>query len=206
MIKILGRPNSSNVQKVMWCIGELGLKHERLDVGGPYGGNDTPEFLAMNPNGLVPVLQEGPVTLWESNTIVRYLGARYGAGTLWPIDSAGRAAAEMWMDWQLSALNPALAPLFMGYVRTPAEQRDLRALETAHKNAVRLLGMLDRHLAQRLFVAGTAFTVGDIPAGVWAYRWYNLPVERPAMPHLEAWYARLQERPAYRVHVMLPLT
>src|SRR5215475_10272940 len=130
MIKIWGRNTSSNVQKVMWAIGEIGLPHERIDIGGPFGKNREPAYLAMNPNGLVPTLEEEDgFLLWESNTIVRYLAAKHGPGKLEPSDLRNRASAQKWMDWQLSVANPAIKPVFWGLIRTPADKRDPKAIE-----------------------------------------------------------------------------
>jgi glutathione S-transferase len=206
MIKLWGRRNSSNVQKVLWCLDELGLRYEQVDIGGPFGGNSDPAYLALNPNGLVPTLQEDGVTIWESNTIVRYLAARHGAGTLWPLGSADRAAAERWMDWQLGTLAPHMGTLFMSHIRTPPEQRDLGAMDRAFDAAIRLFRILDSHLANRAYVAGDRLTVGDIPVGIMAYRWFALPLQRPDYPALSAWSDRLAERPAYQKHVIQPLT
>lgn len=208
MLKIWGRNNSINVQKVMWCIGELGLAHERVDVGGAFGGLDTPEYGAMNPNRRIPVLQDGDLTLWESQAIVRYLAARHGAGTLWAEDPAVRAAADMWMDWKITTIYADMTKLFWDRVRLPAAERDPVGTAEAVARLGPLWGVLDAHLAQRSYVAGDEMTMGDIPVGVAARRWFYLTEaeERPSHPHLQAWYARLQERAAYRDHVMVPMT
>ncbi|MGQ0674505.1 MAG: glutathione S-transferase family protein [Rhodospirillales bacterium] len=206
MLKILGRNNSSNVQKVLWCCGELGLKFERADLGGPFGGNKEASYLALNPMGLIPTIDDDGFVLWESNAILRYLAAKHGAGGLWPADPKTRADADRWMDWQLSAVGPAITPVFMGLIRTPPEKRDHAAIEAGRKRTAELFGMLDAHLARRRFVAGDSLTVGDIPLGVMAYRWFNFPVERPEHKHARAWYERLTQRPAFKQHVMLPIT
>jgi glutathione S-transferase len=206
VLKILGRNNSSNVQKVMWCVGELGLKHERADVGGPFGGNKEAKYLALNPMGLVPTIDDDGFVLWESNAIVRYLAAKHGAGTLWPTDLRQRADADRWMDWQASAVGPAITPVFMGLIRTPPDKRDPAAIEAGRKRTAELMAVLDAHLARRRFVAGDSLTMGDIPLGVMAYRWFNFAIERPETKHLRAWYERLTQRPAYKQHVMLPIT
>lgn len=207
MLKIYGRNTSSNVQKVMWAIGELGLPHERLDVGGRFGGNREPAYLAMNPNGLVPTLQDGDFVLWESNAIVRHLAHRHGAGTLEPADWRTRAQADKWMDWQLSVVAPAIFAAFWGLIRTPAEQRDHAAIAASQAKTAETMKILDAQLGRTRFVAGDAFSMGDIPLGVMAYRFRQLCPERPALPHLESWYARLQERKAFREHVeSIPLT
>lgn len=205
-MKILGRKNSSNVQKVMWCIGELGLKHERVDIGGPFGGNQEPKYLALNPMGLIPTMDEDGFVLWESNSIVRYLAGKDEAGTLSPSDPRKRAEAERWMDWQLSAVGPAITPVFMGLIRTPPDKRDPAAIEAGRKRTAELFAMLNAHLATRKFMTGDSLTIGDIPLGIMAYRWFNFPVERPEHKHARAWYERLTQRPAFKQHVMLPIT
>lgn len=206
MLKVWGRANSVNVQKVMWAVGELGLEHERIDVGGRFGGLDTPEYAAMNPNRRVPTLDDGGTIVWESNACVRYLAARYGAGTLWPEDPAARAAADMWMDWQITALHPDMTVVFWGLVRTPEDQRDVGAINAAAARVGEVWKILDHHLASRPFVAGDALTIGDVPVGAMCYRYHELDIERPKLPNVDAWYARLRERAPYRTHVMLPVT
>ena len=205
MIKVLGRLTSINVQKVMWCIDGLGLAHERTDLGGPFGGNKEAAYLAKNPNGVVPTIEDDGFVLWESNTCVRYIAAKYGAGTLWPTDPRVRADGERWMDWQLSTLGAPMTTVFWTFVRTKPEDRDLKAAEAAAKRLNELYPMVDKALAGRRFLAGDQLTVGDIELGGFAYRWYNLPVERVRLPNFEAWYARLGERPAYKKNVMNPL-
>ena len=205
MLRILGRDTSSNVQKVLWAAGELGLEFEREDIGGPFGGNDEPDYLALNPNGYVPTLIDGDYTLWESNSIVRYLSATHGAGTLWPSDPRVRGSAERWMDWQIATLSPTMVTMFRGLVRTPPEERDMAAIAAARDGTARLFSMLDAALAGSDYVAGDEFTVGDIPVGIAAYRWYRLDIQREDFRNLERWYRRLTERPAYREHIMRPL-
>ena len=205
MLRILGRDTSSNVQKVLWAAGELGLDFEREDIGGVFGGNDTPEYLALNPNGTVPTLIDGDYTLWESNSIVRYLAATHGAGTLWPEDSRARGAAERWMDWQIATLSPTMVTVFRGLVRTPPEARDMARIAEARDRTARLFAMLDGALAGSEYVAGDDFTMGDIPVGIAAWRWYSLDIEREDFRSLERWYRRLTRRPAYREHIMNPL-
>lgn len=206
MLKIWGRKNSINVQKVMWTVGELGLQHERVDVGGAFGGLDTPEFGAMNPNRKIPVVQDGDATVWESNAAVRYLAARYGAGSLWAEDPVRRWQADCWMDWQATTVHPDINPIFWGLIRTPEEQRDMKAIMAAAERLGRTWPILDAHLAQRSFVAGDRLTMGDIPVGCHYWRYRNLDVPRPDLPNLERWFGRLQEREPYRQHVMIPLT
>lgn len=206
MLKIWGRTNSINVQKVMWTVAELGLAHERVDAGGAFGGLDSPAYAAMNPNRLIPVLQDGEAVIWESNSIVRYLAARYAAGGLWPQDPSERAAADRWMDWQLSTVQPAMGPVFLGLIRTPPEQRDMAAIRMHAARLGQAMQILDGHLARSRFVAGDSLTMGDIPVGCVAWRYLNLPIDRPELPNLARWSTELQTREPYRRHVMLPLT
>ncbi|MGD9921302.1 MAG: glutathione S-transferase family protein [Pseudorhodoplanes sp.] len=207
MLKIYGRNTSSNVQKAMWAIGELNLKHERLDVGGAFGKNNEPDYLAMNPNGLIPTLVEGDFILWESNSIVRYLARVYGAGTLEPSDQKQIARAGQWMDWQLTVVGPAIFHAFWGLIRTPAEKRDMAAITESQRKTIAAMKMLDAQLARTAYVAGDRFSMGDIPVGVMAYRFRQLCPERPDMPHLERWYAAVEKRPAFQDHVgSIPLS
>jgi glutathione S-transferase len=206
MLKILGRANSINVQKVLWCADELGLAYERTDIGMEFGGNREPAYLAMNPNGLVPTIEDDGLVLWESNAIVRYLAATYGAGTLWPTDPRRRGETDRWMDWQLTTVGRDMGVVFWGLIRTPPEKRDLAAIETSRKALLEIWARLDRHLAEHAFVGGDSLTMGDIPLGCFAYRWQSLPLERNHLPHLDAWYQRLSARSAYRKNVMIPLT
>jgi glutathione S-transferase len=207
MLKIWGRKNSINVQKVMWTVGELGLKHQRVDVGGPFGRNREPEYLKMNPNGLVPVLEDEGLVLWESNAIVRYLGARYGKDNFWAEDPAKRAESDKWMDWMTTTINPAVFPTFWGLIRTPPEQRDMKAIEAARVKTADLLKIFDDHLARRSYVVGQALSIGDIPMGCFVNRWFALPIERPDYANVAAYYERLKQRPAFMEHVGgIPLT
>lgn len=206
MLKIWGRKDSSNVQKVLWCCGELEIPFERVDLGGAFGGNKEKPYLDLNPNGLVPTIQDGDFVLWESNSIMRYLVDKYRGGQLLPATPEGRADANRWLDWQLTTLGPAMVPLFWGLVRTPAEKRDPSAIQSAFDKSSKAWQLLDHCLANKPYVTGDAFTLGDIPVGVWAYRWSNLPIERPGLKNLAAWYKRLCQRPAYRTHIMIPMT
>ena len=202
MIKIWGRNTSSNVQKVMWAIGEIGLPHERIDIGGPFGRNREPAYLAMNPNGLVPTIEEEDgFLLWESNTIVRYLAAKHRSGLLEPAEAHTRARANAWMDWQLSVLAPAITPFFVGLIRTPPEKRNHAAIEDAKKRTTDAIAILDAALAKSAYVAGDAFSYGDIPSAVMANRYRQLAPDRPAFPHFERWYAAIAARPAFKDQV-----
>jgi glutathione S-transferase len=202
MIKVWGRNTSVNVQKVMWAVGELGLPHERIDVGGAFGKNREPAYLALNPNGLVPTLEEDGFLLWESNSIVRYLAAKYGAGTLEPTDPHARARAGSWMDWQLSVAGPALTPVFWGLIRTPAEKRDHAAIEAGKVKSMAAMAILDAQLANTAYVAGDTLTMGDIPVALMAYRFRRLVPDRTGLDNLERWFTTIEQRPAFKEHVL----
>ena len=205
MLKIWGRTSSINVQKVMWAVAELGIAHERVDAGLHYGGVNEPWYRAMNPNGRVPVIDDEGFVLWESNAIVRYLAARHGAGALCPADPKARADADRWMDWATTTMAPVMTPLFWGLIRTPAEKRDIKAIEAERVKMEEVMTLLDAHLATRPFVAGDAFTMGDIPVGCFTYRWRALPIIHGAHIHLARWFARLSGCAAYQKQVMHPL-
>ena len=206
MLKIWGRNNSVNVIKVLWCAAELGLDFDRANIGGAFGGNDRPEYLAKNPMGRVPTVEDGDLVLWESQAIVRYLAATHGIGTLWPEDPGERALSDLWMDWYTAHLHPPMTTIFWGLVRTAEANRDNDAIATAKVEAGKLWSVLDQHLEGCDFVNGGQLTIGDFPVGAAAFRYYSLVEERPAMPNLDRWYAVLGERPAYRTHVMNPLS
>jgi glutathione S-transferase len=202
MIKVWGRNTSSNVQKVMWAIGEIGLPHQRIDVGGAFGKNREPAYLAMNPNGLVPTLEEEDgFLLWESNTIVRYLAAKHKAGGLEPADLRTRALASKWMDWQLAVASPAIFACFWGLIRTPADKRDHTAIEESKKKTTVAMTMLDQQLAKTRYLAGDDFSYGDIPVGIIAYRYRQLVPERPPLANFERWYGAISSRPAFKDHI-----
>ena len=205
MLKVWGRRSSFNLQKVMWLVDELGLPHEHTELGGSFGGLDTPEFLAMNPHGRVPVIDDDGVVVWESHTILRYLAARYGGTQWWPDDPAARSLQDRWMDWSATTLQPDfLMGVFWGFFRTPMAQHDVPAIRAKIAACTRHFRLLDRMLEGHAFMLGDAPTLADIPIGTCLYRYYNLDIDRPAVPNVEAWYARLQTRPAYRKHVMVP--
>jgi glutathione S-transferase len=206
VIKVWGRNTSSNVQKVMWAIGEIGLPHQRIDIGGSFGQNREPGYLAMNPNGLVPTLEEDDgFLLWESNSIVRYLAAKHKA--LEPTDLRERALASKWMDWQLSVAGPAIFGCFWGLIRTPPDKRDHAAIEDSKKKTTAAMAMMDQQLAKTAYLAGDEFSYGDIPVGIIAYRYCQLVPERPPLPNFERWYAAISARQAFKDHVgAVPLT
>ena len=205
-IKIWGRRDSSNVQKVLWCCGELGIAFERIDIGGKFGGNKKKPYLDRNPNGLVPTIEDGSFVLWESNSIMRYLVDKYGQGKLLPSMPEGRADANRWLDWQLSTFNPAIVPLFWGLIRTPEEKRDKAVMDAALQKTINAWKIVDDQLARASYLAGNEFSLGDIPLGVWAYRWYNLPIEPPDFKNIKSWYDRLCRREPYKSHIMIPVT
>src|ERR1700704_5471822 len=206
MLTIWGRNNSVNVQKPLWCCEETGVQYERVDAGGTFGVVNTPQYRNLNPNGLVPTIEDDGFVLWESNAIVRYLSAKHGAGTLWPNDPRQRADADRWMDWTTSTVAPALTPVFWGLIRTPPEKRNVAAIEAEAEKVGQAFQVLDQSLEGRDHVAGKSFTMGDIPLGAFVHRWYALAVTRPKLPRVEAYYQRLQQRASYKKHVMLPLT
>ena len=203
MMKIWGRNTSSNVQKVMWAIDELGIDVERIDVGGAFGKVKEAPYLAMNPNGLVPTLEEDDgFLLWESNSIVRYLGAKFDkSGVLEPKDAHARAVASQWMDWQLSVCGPGIIPVFWQLIRTPPEKRDMAAVKSFTEKSIENFAMLDAQLGKTQFVAGDAFSYGDIPVGVMCYRFVQLVPERPKTPNLDRWYAAISGRKAFKNQV-----
>lgn len=205
MLKLWGRTNSVNVKKALWCLGELGLPYERLDAGMQFGVVNTPEYRKMNPNGRVPTIEDDGFVLWESHTIVRYLCAKHSMGKLCPSDLRVRADAERWMDWAFT-FQSAMRDVFWGLIRTPPEKRDAKAIDAGVKASHELAGMLDGVLADRPYVAGDQFTMGDIPIGCEVQRYLRVPIERPSRPHLEAWFERLRQRPPFVKHVDLPLT
>jgi glutathione S-transferase len=208
MIKIWGRNTSSNVQKTMFAVGELKLPHERIDVGGAFGKTREPFYLAMNPNALVPTLEEEDgFTLWESNSIIRYLAAKHGVGSLMPGDLRTAALASKWMDWQLSVFGPAITPVFWNMIRTPLEKRDHKAIDDGKVKSTAAVKMLDDQFAKTAYAAGEAFSMGDIPIAVMSYRYRQLVTDRPTLPNFERWYAAIALRPAFREHVSaIPLS
>lgn len=204
MLTIWGRTTSLNVQKVMWAAAELGLTVKRIDVGGPFGGLDTAEFGALNPNRTIPVLQDGAFTLWESNAIVRYLADAYPRAGFSPSGAQEAGLAGQWMDWSATSLySDIVSTCFMGLIRTPAAQRDAAAIAAAAERVGQRLKVLDAHLAGRNFILGDELTTADIPVGAMMYRYFTLPIARPSLPAVEAWYGRLSSTAPYRIHVMV---
>ncbi len=204
MLKVWGRRSSFNVQKVLWLVGELRLAHEHIPAGGSFGGLEAPSFRAMNPHGRVPVIADGELVVWESHAILRYLAARHDAGGFWRTDPSERSRIDGWMDWSQTRLQPDfLMGVFWGFYRTPEAQRDWPAIRNSLARCADHFRLLDDVLADRPFLAGEELSLADIPAGTSLYRYFELDIERPATPNVTAWYRRLQERPAYREHVMI---
>ena len=205
MLKLWGRANSSNLKKVTWLCEEIALPYERIDAGMSHGVVNTPEYKKLNPNSLVPTIEDEGFILWESNAIVRYLAAKHAAGTIWPTDPKVRADADRWMDWCTSMLWPTFRPVFMNLVRTPADKRNMKEVEEGGKKTAEVLARLDGALAGRKFVAGDSLTMGDIAFGPVAYLVQNVAWERPKLANYDDWYARLSERPAFKKVVALPV-
>ena len=203
-MRLWGRRSAFNVQKVMWAMAELGLEYEHLEVGGRFRGLETPQFLALNPNGRIPVLEDNGLAIWESHTIIRYLAATYGAGSLWPSDPRVRSLADRWMDWMLATLQPEFMKLFWGFFRTPEKHRNVKLIEAAMTQCEKHFAVLDAHLQGRAFVAGENFSMGDIPVATSLYRYFEMGISIPELPNVCAWYEGLSARPAYRVAVLVP--
>ena len=195
MLHIWGRMSSINVRKVVWTVQELGLTLQRTDAGGQFGIVLEADFLAKNPNALVPLLEDGDVTLWESNVIVRYLCARYSPGDLYPESLRERFTAEQWMDWQQTTLNPAGRQAFVQLVRVPPEQRRMDWVEASNQETEPLMALLDAHLGRQAYMAGDRFTMADIPVACEIHRWTNLPQPQLARPNIARWYAEIVARP-----------
>jgi glutathione S-transferase len=190
----------------MWAAEEVGVRYDRIDLGGPFGGLDKPDYLARNPNKRIPTIDDDGFILWESNAIVRYLGHKYANDSLWPREPKLRGLAEQWMDWQQTTLFADFVVLIVQLLRTPAEKRDMGAVETARQKVEANWAIFDSHLAKNAFAAGDHFTLGDVPLGVFAWRRYELPIQRTNLANLDTWYKRLQQRPAYKKTVMTPLS
>lgn len=206
MIKVLGRKNSVNVQKVMWCAAELGLDVAREDIGGAFGGNDTEAFRSMNPNGSVPVLIDGDFVLWESNAIVRYLCDKSGTSEWALTTPQQKAHAGQWMDWYLTSMHGPMTVLFWQLIRTEAAKQDEAKIQNSIVQASRFWTMLDQHLATHDYILGESLSIADIPLGCSAYRWHTLEIDRPDLPNLRTWWEKLVDRSVYRESVMIPLT
>ncbi|MBX2854853.1 MAG: glutathione S-transferase family protein [Rhodobacteraceae bacterium] len=205
MLTIWGRVTSSNVQALMWCVGELGLAHHRHDVGHRYGGTDTDAFYALNPNRTVPVLQDGDnPPLWETGCILRYLAAKHGDDGFWPADLLKRTEVDQWAEW--AKINIALgftAPVFWRVVRTPLRKRDPAATRAAVTALEAKMAIAEKRLQRHPYLAGGGFTPADIQFGHILFRYYDIEIERVNFPAISDYYQRLTARPAYREHVMI---
>jgi len=205
MLRVWGRRSSFNTQKVLWLVGELGIAHEHVPAGGDFGRLDDPDFRALNPHGRVPVIEDGDTVVWESHACLRYLAAVYGKGSYWVEDPAARSLVDRWMDWSHTTLQPDfLMGVFWGYYRTPATQRNMDAVNKHIAACGRHFRLLDGMLATQPFLLGDRLSLADITAGTALYRYFGIDIERPPVPHVDAWHRRLQDRPAYREHVMVP--
>jgi glutathione S-transferase len=206
MLKLWGRLNSLNVQKVVLALEESGTPYERIDAGLQFGHNKTPEYLAKNPMGLVPLLEDDGFVLWESNAIARYICAKYAPAKLYYEDLQARADAERWMDWQGGALNGALVPAFYNLIRVAPEKRDMVAVEASLQKTTELVAIFDAHMKGRDFVSGNQFGFGDMGMAPIIHRWLNMPCEIAPVPHAKAWYQRMMQRAACQKVLTLPLT
>jgi glutathione S-transferase len=206
MLKIWGRTTSSNVQKVLWCCAELNIEYDRVDHGGPFGGNRDPEYLRLNPNGLVPTVIDGDLVMWESNTICRYLCATRNGDSLYPRDPAARTHVERWMDWQLAVIGPPMGGLLQGLVRAAPEQRDPAAIEAARRRAITAWEIVDDAVATQPYLGGTSLSLAEIVLGTQIYRWFTFPIERPELQNLRAWYERFCDRPGFKKTIVMPIT
>lgn len=202
MLEIWGRPYSSNVIPVIWTAAELDIDYRLKLAGGSFGHLDTPAYAEINPNRMIPAIRDGDFALWESNAIIRYLCAQYGEGTLSPEDIRQRAIADQWMEWCQTRAFPPVIQAFFATVRTDPAKRDQSTIDAHAAEAAKMMTLLDAHLSGQDHVAGAQFTMADIPLGAVAYRYFNIDIERPALPAVQAWYGRLCERPAYQRHVM----
>jgi glutathione S-transferase len=207
-LTIWGRPNSVNVQKVLWCLGELELAFERIDAGMAFGRNRDADYLAMNPNGRVPTMVDGDFVLWESNSVMRYLAMAYGPGSpIYPEPPKRRAAVDRWLDWTLSTLQPVDRPVFWALVRTPLEQRDMAAIQRDVDAEAVQWRIVDAQLATRRFIEGDDFSIADIALGAYARRWLGFEgVSKPKLPHLERWFAQFAGRPAFAKYIAPPMS
>ncbi len=206
MVTLWGRNNSTNVKKVRWTLAELNLPYEQIMAGQSFGVNRDAAYLALNPNGLVPMLKDGDDVLWESNTIVRYLAAQYGADSLWQASPIQRAKSEKWMDWANETLSPVHRKILFGLVRTPAEQRNMAEIEAAIEACEPLLDILESTLAKQTWLSGETFGVGDIAVAPFVYNLLETVKTWQPRPHLARWYQQLAERPAFRDVVMIPVS
>lgn len=205
MITVWGRKTSSNVQALMWCLGELELKYQRHDIGGRYGGTDTEAFAELNPNRTVPVVQDGSnPPLWETGCILRYLANKYGQKKFWPTELIARTEVDRWAEWsKINIASEFTVPVFWRVVRTANKDKDPQAIIDAVAALEINLKIADGLLARHSFIAGNAFTLADIQFGHILFRYYDIDIQRDKLPALAAYHERLKQRPAYVEHVMV---
>jgi len=195
-IEIWGRENSSNVRKVLWICEELDIEYEQHVVGGRHGGLDSPEYLAMNPNYVIPTIKHGDFVLWESNVILRYIGSVFGEGKVWPSDPRARAEADRWMDWQVTTLRPPMVPLVLDWIyERPMNQAGCEGMFNHWK-------IMDDRLSANKYLAGDNFTIGDIPCALIADWWFSFPITHPDLPHLRRWFDLIAERSGFQKYVL----
>ncbi|CAM3189929.1 putative glutathione S-transferase with thioredoxin-like domain and glutathione S-transferase, C-terminal domain [Xenorhabdus nematophila ATCC 19061] len=205
MLTVWGRKNSSNVKKVLWCLEELNVPYQQVDIGGKFGKLNEPEYLRMNPNAVIPCLQEGDFILWESNVIVRYIAAKFGQDSLYPTDLQERASVEKWMDWVSCNMFPPIKQLMINVVRTPKDQQNPEIISQILSEIKSLLKMVDNTLGNQPYLSGDKFGMADIALAPLVYPWLNVEVERPSLPNLERWYQLLTKRPAFQKIVMIEI-
>ncbi|MEM7046470.1 MAG: glutathione S-transferase family protein [Pseudomonadota bacterium] len=218
MITIYGRTTSSNVHKVLWCCHDLKIEHKQVDIGGPFGGTDTQAFGQMNPNRTVPVMDHDGFTLWESNAIMRYLASQFGNGALYPADPQARARVDQWLDWSMGAVQIPIIPVFLTLYRTPEPERDMDAVNRGLAAVSDAWRLLEDHFAgggdgsqagsragSRAFICGEALSLADIALSTWVYRWHEMDIDRPDLPHLRAWRDRLATYDAYQTYINHPI-
>jgi glutathione S-transferase len=204
MLKVWGRRSSMNVQKVLWLVAELGLPREHVELGGKFGGLDEPAFRAMNPHGRVPVIDDGGVVVWESHAILRYLAARHGSGNIWRADPAARSQVDRWIEWSQATLQPAFIDgIFVPLVRTPPSKRDSALVEKNVRHFNELFRLLESVLDKDPGLGKTELSLADFPIGAHLYRYFEMDIQRPSLPRIEAWYERLRQRPGYRENIMV---
>ena len=206
MMKIWGRSNSANVQKVLWIADELGLDYEREDVGGAFGRTKEPPYSDLNPNAVVPTLVEDDFVLWESNACTRYLANKFGKGSLAPTDVREYADADRWMDWQQTTVLPFMTPIFWGYVRTAEADRDMAAISAAVERGMQVYGVLEKRLEGRDFIMGDHLTMADIPVAIQAFRFKTLVKDRPGLGNFDAWVERCRQTKGFQNWIDKPLT
>lgn len=203
MLKIWGRANAYNVQKVLWFIDELALDFEHIDIGSQIGELERDSFRAMNPHGRIPIIRDDADYIWESNSILRYLAAAYGKAHYWSESPLERSFVERWMDWELATLQPNFLALFWGFFRTPEPQRDQRKIAHSIARCEKNLALLDKHLEQNSYLSGEFFTLSDVTIGTSFYRYFNMGIEAPTFSHINRWYQQLANRPAYQRNIMV---